>query len=247
MGRLQGHPKIAELNFGRLRRRTTLPFGCEVQRSKRKTMAVYIIAGKPVVRCPMRASDAQIFSFLNDNKTWIEQRMAEDSVRLKQALRVERGAKIFYRARELTIVLREGRKQRVLVDGDKFIIQGHRLTPAKARLQLEEFLIEKATDYILPRAHGLARYLGVERKLKEIKLRKTKSKWGHCTSTGVIQYNYLIMLAPYSIIDYMITHEVCHLLHMDHSRRFWNLVDSLCPNSEHYMNWLKEHEHRFWV
>lgn len=247
MGRLQSHLKIAELNFGRERRRSTLPFGCEVQRSKRKTMAVYIIAGKAVVRCPLRASDAQILSFLNDNKTWIEQRMAEDSVRLKQALRVERGAKIFYRARELTIVFREGRKQRVLVDGDKFIIQGHRLTPAKARLQLEEFLIGKATAYIMPRARGLARYLGVEHKLKEIKLRKTKSKWGHCTSTGVIQYNYLIMLAPYSIIDYMITHEVCHLLHMDHSQRFWNLVDSLCPDSERYMNWLKEHEHRFWI
>lgn len=247
MRQTQKHLKIAKLNFGRERRRSSLPFGCEVERSKRKTMAVYIIQGKVIVRCPLRASEAQIFSFLNDNKSWIEQRMAEESVRLKQALRVERGAKIFYRARELTIVFREGRKERVLVEGDKFIIQGHKLTPAKARLQLEEFLIDKASLYIMPRARGLARYLGVDRKLQEIKLRKTKSKWGHCTSTGVIQYNYLIMLAPYSIIDYMITHEVCHLLHMDHSQRFWNLVDSLCPNSEHYMAWLKEHEHRFWI
>lgn len=239
--------KIARLNFGRSRPRSTLPFGCEVQRSKRKTLAIYIVQGKVIVRCPPRASNAQISSFLNDNQTWIEKRLAEESIRLKQALRIERGAKIFYRARELTIVFREGRKQRILIDGDKFVIQGHKLTPAKARLQVEEFLIDKASNYILPRARGLARYLGVDGKLKEIKLRKTKSKWGHCTSTGIIQYNYLIMLAPYSIIDYMITHEVCHLLHMDHSRRFWDLVDSLCPNSEHYMSWLKEHEHRFWI
>ncbi|MBI0415234.1 MAG: M48 family metallopeptidase [Nitrosospira sp.] len=247
MRQSQRHLKVANLNFGRQRTRSTLPFGCAVERSKRKTLAVYIIQGKVVVRCPSRASTTQIAGFLNENKTWIEQRMVEESVRLKQALRVERGAKIFYRARELTIVFREGRKARILVDADKFIIQGHRLTPAKARLQLEEFLIDKASEYIMPRARGLAHYLGVDRKLKEIKLRKTKSKWGHCTSTGVIQYNYLIMLAPYSIIDYMITHEVCHMLHMDHSQRFWNLVDSLCPNSEHYVTWLKEHEHRFWI
>lgn len=247
MSQLQRHLKIAKLNFGRERSRSTLPFGCEIERTKRKTLAVYIIKGKVVVRCPPRASNLQISSFLNENKAWIEQRLAEEFVRLRQVLRVERGARIFYRARELTIVFREGRKERILVDGDKFIIQGYKLTPAKARLQLEEFLIDKASEYIMPRARGLARHLGVDRKLKEIKLRKTKSKWGHCTSTGVIQYNYLIMLAPYSIIDYMITHEVCHLLHMDHSRRFWDLVDSLCPNSGHYMTWLRDHEHRFWI
>jgi len=243
---LKSKLNIAALNFGTRERRSTLPFGCEVQRTKRKTLAIYIIQGKVVVRCPPRASNGQITSFLNDNEQWIKQRLVEESLRMKQALRIERGAKIFYRARELTIVFKEGRKERILINGDKFIIQGHKLTPAKARIQVEEYLIDKASEYILPRARGLARYLGVDKKLKEIKLRKTKSKWGHCTSAGVIQYNYLIMLAPYSIIDYMITHEVCHLLHMDHSRRFWNLVDSLCPNSAHYMAWLKEHEHRFW-
>ncbi len=133
-----------------------------------------------------------------------------------------------------------------MVVGDEFIIQGHKLTPAKAKIQVEDFLIDKASEYILPRARGLARYLGVEHKITEIKLRKTKSKWGHCTSTGVLQYNWMIMLAPYSIIDYMITHEVCHLLHMDHSQRFWNRVESICPDCDHYINWLKEHEHRLW-
>lgn len=239
--------KIAKLNFGRERLLSSLPFGCEVVRSKRKTMAVYIIKGKVIVRCPLRESERQIFNFLNENKDWIVQRVSEETARLKQALRVERGAKIFYQARELTIVFREASKSRVLVEGDKFIIEGNKLTPDKAKSQLEQFLINRANTYILPRARGLARHLGVERKLKEIKLRKTKSKWGHCTSTGVIQYNYLIMLAPFSIIDYMITHEVCHLRHMDHSKRFWDLVESLCPDSKRYMGWLKEHEHRFWI
>ena len=238
--------KILPLIFGSRSNAVKCPCECEIVRSKRKTLALYIKHQKVVVRCPLRASKSEVEEFISSSHAWIKDRLCEESLRDKQALRVERGAKIFYRARERTIVFKEGRKQRVMVVGDDFIIQGHKLTPAKAKIQVEDFLIDKASEYILPRARGLARHLGVEHKITEIKLRKTKSKWGHCTSAGVLQYNWMIMLAPFSIIDYMITHEVCHLLHMDHSHRFWNRVESICPDCDHYINWLKDHEHRLW-
>ncbi len=243
---LMSKAKILPLNFGGRSKPVKRPYECEIVRCKRKTLALYIKQQKVVVRCPLRATKSEVEEFITSNHAWIEGRLCEESLREKQALRVEKGAKIFYRARERTIVFKEGRKQRVMVVGDDFIIQGHKLTSAKAKIQVEDFLIDKASEYILPRARGLARHLGVEHKITEIKLRKTKSKWGHCTSTGVLQYNWMIMLAPYSIIDYMITHEVCHLLHMDHSQRFWNRVESICPDCDHYINWLKEHEHRLW-
>ena len=238
--------KIVPLNFGASRRQGLPALSYEVLRSKRKTLAIYITHKKVVVRCPLRASKADVQEFVSANQEWIEKRLFEESVRDQETLRIEKGARIFYRARELTMVFKEGRKSRVLINGDKFTVQGHKLTTDKARIQVEDFLIDKASEYLLPRARGLARHLGVDHKITEIKLRKTKSKWGHCTSAGVIQYNWMIMMAPYSIIDYMITHEVCHLVHMDHSKRFWNLVESICPNHEHYIGWLKEHEHRFW-
>ena len=238
--------KILPLIFGSRSKAMKYPYECEIVRSKRKTLALYIKHQKVVVRCPLRASKSEVEEFISSSHAWIEGRLWEESLREKQALRVERGAKIFYRARERTIVFKEGRKQRVMVVDDDFIIQGHKLTPAKAKIQVEDFLIDKASEYILPRARGLARHLGVEHKITEIKLRKTKSKWGHCTSSGVLQYNWMIMLAPFSIIDYMITHEVCHLLHMDHSQRFWNRVESICPDCDHYIIWLKDHEHRLW-
>lgn len=237
--------KVLPLNFGSSKL-SPRAFQCEVVRSKRKTLAIYISHKKVVIRSPMRASKAELEEFISSNKAWIEGKLYEESLRDKELLRIEKGAKIFYRARERTIVFKEGRKKRILINGDEFVVQGHKLTAAKARIQVEDFLIDKASEYILPRARGLARHLGVEHKITEIKLRKTKSKWGHCTSTGVLQYNWLIMLAPYSIIDYMITHEVCHLLHMDHSRRFWNQVEAICSDCDHYIDWLKEHEHRFW-
>jgi hypothetical protein len=194
----------------------------------------------------MRASKAEIEEFVNKNQKWIHERLAEERAYDKQKLRIADGGTIFFRARELSIMFKEGRKERILINGDKLIIQNHKLNSDKARTQIEKYLTQKATEYIIPRAEALAKYLGVDKKITEIKLRKTKSKWGHCTSNGVIQYNWLIMLAPYSIIDYMITHEVCHLLHMDHSRRYWDLVESICPQYLQYIEWLKKHEHRLW-
>jgi hypothetical protein len=237
--------KIIPLNFGG-KQHLASPFNFEIQRSRRKTLAIHVKHRKVEVRSPLRAGKAEIQKFVENNKAWIEQRLLDESLRYKESLRIEKGRKILFRARELEIVFRERRKQRVLIEGGQFVIQGHKLTAAKAKVQVEDYLIDKASEYLLPRTRALTKHLGVDAKLNEIKLRKTKSKWGHCTSAGVIQFNWLIMLAPFAIIDYMITHEVCHLIYMDHSKRYWELVDSICPNSESYVDWLKQHEHRLY-
>jgi predicted metal-dependent hydrolase len=239
--------KILPLKFGAAKKLSALPFAYEIVRSKRKTLALHVSDKKVQVRCPMFVSSYQVAAFIENNRAWVERRLSEELKRNREVLKIQHGRQIFYKARELTIEFKEGRKERVVVSGSSFIIQGHQLTPAKAALQVEEFLKAKARDYLIPRAMGLAKHLGVDKKIQHIKLRKTKTKWGHCTSRGDLQYNYLIMLAPNSIVDYMITHEVCHLVHMDHSKRFWNLVESLCANHQQYVAWLKEHEHRYWI
>ena len=219
---------------------------CEVLRTKRRTLTLYIKHQKVLVRCPLSATNKEIDEFICSNYDWINERLKEEQIFEKEMLKIQNNSKIFYRARELTIVFRERREKRILVSGNKFIIQDNKINPSAATIQVEDYLIDKASEYIIPRAKSLARHLGVDGKIKEVKLRKTKSKWGHCTSKGIIQFNWLIMLAPYSIIDYIITHEVCHLIYMDHSRHFWNLVESICPGHKDYVTWLNNHEHRFW-
>ena len=220
---------------------------CEILRSRRKTLAIHIKHRKVEVRSPLRASQREIRAFLESNKKWIDDKLRDESRRYRESLRIENGRKIFYRARERKIVFQEGSKHKIVVTKAQFIIQGPSLTPDRAKQQVEAFLLEQAENYLSQRATSLASYLRVSGKLKQVKLRKTRSKWGHCTSSGVIQFNWLIMLAPNSIIDYMIAHEVCHLVHMDHSAKFWDLVESVCPEYDYYMAWLEEHEHRLWL
>lgn len=75
---------------------------------------------------------------------------------------------------------------------------------------------------------------------KKLQIKDQKSSWGTCSSLGNIYLNYRILLAPSYILDYVIIHELCHLRHMDHSKEFWNLVESICPNYLNYKKWLKE-------
>ena len=104
-------PKIVSLNFGNAGGSLAQPFSCEVQRSKRKTLAIYISHRKVVVRCPLRASGLEVRQFVNANQQWIEKRLLEESLREKELLRIEKGGKIFYRAREMEMVFIQRRKQ----------------------------------------------------------------------------------------------------------------------------------------
>jgi len=238
--------KVIPLNFGD-RSSNLKHIDCEIKRFSRKSLAIHVGHRKVEVRSPMWTSRREIRCFLESNKEWIEQKLREEAKRYRESLRIENGRKIFYRARERRIVFQECPRQRVMVTRDEFVIQGPGLTPKKAKEQVEAYLHERASRYLPDRARALSRYLRVSRRLKEVKLRKTKTKWGHCTSTGVVQFNWLIMLAPDSIIDYMIAHEICHLVHMNHSEKFWDLVETVCPDYEYYREWLQQHEHRLWL
>lgn len=222
------------------------PRAYEVRRSRRKTLAIHVFHGRVEVRCPMRATRREIDDFVARHRRWIRRRLEEEARRDGEATRIEQGGRIFFHAKDLAVEFRDDPRRRIGVEGRRFVIQGPGPTAERAAVWLGEHLAEEAARSIPPRARALARHLALDGRLKSIRFRKTRSKWGYCTSDGVLQFNWLIMLAPHSIVDYIIAHEVCHLQHMNHSRSFWSLVGSLCPRYRHYVDWLKRHEHRLW-
>ena len=237
---------VIPLNFGD-RSSSLKHIDCEIKRSSRKSLAIHVGHRRVEVRTPLYASRREIRAFLEANKAWIEQKLRDEARRYRESLRIADGRRIFYQARDRRIVFQQQLCRRIVVTRDHFIIQGPELTTERAREQVEAYLQQRARQILPDRARALAAFLGVSRRLKEVRLRKTKTKWGHCTSSGVVQFNWLIMLAPNSIIDYMIAHEVCHLVHMNHSQEFWKLVESLCPDYRYYREWLQAHEHRLWL
>ncbi|MEC8427906.1 MAG: M48 family metallopeptidase, partial [Pseudomonadota bacterium] len=120
-----------------------------------------------------------------------------------------------------------------------------RCTEQTLQRKLSDWYLSQAQEYMGPKTLRYARQLN--KSVSDIKFRRTKSKWGHCTSRGVIQYNWLIMMAPVAVIDYLIAHEVSHLVHHNHSARVWNTVEKLDPAYRQHRQWLKDQGHKFLI
>ncbi len=98
---------------------------------------------------------------------------------------------------------------------------------------------QAARDYFTKRCAYYRQFTGGN--YSRITIRDQKTRWGSCSSTGTLSFNYRLMFAPPRVLDYVVVHELCHLTHMNHSRDFWNLVASVMPDYKQYKAWLKEH------
>ena len=94
-----------------------------------------------------------------------------------------------------------------------------------------------AKPIITEKVRHFADKMGVE--YGKITIRCQKTRYGSCTAKGNLNFNCLIMLMPEKIIDYVIVHELCHIKEMNHSRRFWNVVESVLPDYKERRKWLK--------
>lgn len=99
-------------------------------------------------------------------------------------------------------------------------------------------LAERALEVLPERAKWYAERIGVS--YGRITIRNQKTCWGSCSQKGNLNFNCLLMLAPPEIADYVVVHELCHRLEMNHSKRFWELVEKELPDYRERRRWLKE-------
>ncbi|MDG6773991.1 SprT family zinc-dependent metalloprotease [Thiomicrorhabdus sp. ZW0627] len=111
------------------------------------------------------------------------------------------------------------------------------LTDIKGAIQ--HWFIEQSHAYIEPRMESYARQIGVQP--KSVTVKTYKSRWGSCYPDGRIQFNWKLMQAPEWVVDYVIVHELCHLVHANHSRNFWQLVERHYPQTPQAKRWIKQH------
>ena len=111
---------------------------------------------------------------------------------------------------------------------------GQRLTGEEIRA-----LADRARREIPPRVEMFARKAGVS--YGRITIRNQKSRWGSCSSRGNLNFNCLLMLAPPGVTDYVIVHELCHRIEMNHSARFWAEVERVMPDYREARKWLRDH------
>lgn len=106
------------------------------------------------------------------------------------------------------------------------------------RQALENWYRQKGLEVITERIQFYSRYFDVQP--TSIKVKEQKKRWGTCTSERRLLFNWRLVMAPLEVVDYVVVHEMCHMVHMNHSKAFWNLVATILPDYRQRKQWLKE-------
>jgi predicted metal-dependent hydrolase len=200
------------------------------------------------ILAPVSLKDAEIDAVVARKRHWIAARLKEmDSCDFQTPQhRYEEGELFLFRGKHLLLTLVDGRDE-VCFDNDKLLVAvPHVLTQEERSNYIQERLRRwfflKAQEILRKKTFEYALLCGCTPVFVSVK--EYRSRWGCCFSDGRIYYNWKIIMAPEEIINYVIIHELCHLLEANHSGRYWALVEKRVPDWQEKRNWLRRNGHR---
>ncbi len=226
----------------------SLPFAYDIVRSpRRRSISIEVRAACVRVRAPLGVAERDLHQFVREKRHWISRKIAEQK-QLLQAIperQYHSGVQLPYLGCSLELVVETARTSKVersLVNGREYLhvgISTRSKMPVATQVQraVRVWYQQEALRLLTQKTDQLVARMGLRH--AGVTVKATRSKWGHCTSRGTIQYNWHILLAPMNIVDYLVAHEVCHLRHPNHSSAFWQLVASVCPSFLEDRAWLK--------
>ena len=205
------------------------------RQARRYTLRIDSASRNVVLTMPPRGSLRQAQEFAEKHGGWIAARLQ----RLPEPAPFAEGAVIPLRGVDHRIVHRRGRGTVWVEAGDDgrlLCVAGQ--APHVAR-RVGDFLKREAKQDLEEASRRAAAQLAVA--IKRVSVRDPSSRWGSCSSTGVLSYSWRLIFAPPFVLDYLAVHEVAHLVEMNHSRRFWRLVEKICPDYPRAKAWLDAH------
>ncbi len=199
-------------------------------RARRVRVNVHAHSGVEVVlptRAPERAAAAAIIEL----RPWIERRLRE-AREVRERIAARAGT-IPYLGMPLELVPQAGRT-RVHRDGQRLLVPAGDAHPA-----LERFYRRAARAEIAPRLDRATALAGSRYSALDIRAQRTR--WASCSPSGRMSFNWRLLLAPERVLEYVVWHEVCHLELLDHSPRFWSLLERHWPGYREDRDWLRLH------
>lgn len=212
--------------------------------ARRRSISIEVRAGKVVLRAPMTVADSVLLTFLSQKADWVRSKIAEQQVIVDAVptRSYDAGAQLPFMDQSLTLVIGIGATAAVKrVDNNLHVLLSSRSSQSREqqiKRLVSRWYQQQAAALLTQKTQQLCQRMALV--CTQVTIKATRSKWGHCTSAGAIQYNWQILLAPEAIVDYLVAHEVSHLRHHNHSAEFWALVGSVCPDFKQRRQWLKQ-------
>lgn len=240
--------KPAALRVSQLSTQRELGFDVTVKRSaRRRTLEIIIRRSEVHLMLPAFVSDLEGMRFLQRKQEWVLETLQKQRQRAGEivAKRYEEGETFEFLGRSYPLRIYTAKRNDVqLANGCLYVgfAKSMGLISADAvQKALWQWYQRQAMEMLVRKTDALVTQIG--RSYAGVRLRRTKTKWGHCTAAGVIQYNWQIVAAPEAVIDYLVAHEVSHLVHANHGQRFWRHVERLLPGYREPRAWLRSRGH----
>lgn len=209
---------------------------------KRKTIGIYVDTyGNVEIRGPINTPEAKIDEIVEAKWPWIIKHVAEHKEKTKgfKEKTYEDGEHFLFLGKEYPIAITEDetlREETIEFDGLALLIRVKNRQSDKLQKLMSRFYKQQCKRQVESRIKYFQHFF--KEKPKAIKISSNKKIWGSCNSNRELTFNWKLMMAPPEVIDYIVVHEMCHMVHMNHDRSFWRLVGKLMPEYKICEDWL---------
>jgi len=214
----------------------------QVVYSDRKTLSIIVERDRSLlVRAPKNMSVEEIQQWVDEKKLWIYEKIRHPQKYPPEPVKKEfaTGETILYLGRNYRLELTNENSDGIHFDSCFYVSRRQKNHTGEL---FRAWYMERAREKLLPRIRHFAETMGV--KYDRLLISDLKYRWASCTPKNNLNFNWRIIKAPMSVVDYLIVHELAHLLEPNHSPKFWNIIAVQVPDYEKPKKWLKEFGYR---
>lgn len=212
-------------------------------KKRRKTISLHIKEDRRIyIYAPYRTPKWEIERFIKEKRSWIVKKMSEKERSIKEAEKAFiPGEKFLYLGESYPLEIEESsnRKVPLKLSFGKFVLDKDHIEEAKDLFI--QWYKKEAKARIIERIDFYSNRLQLFS--KGIRITSAKYRWGSCSRDNRLSFSWRIIMASLSIIDYILIHELVHIKEKNHSKRFWNYLESILPDYRKHRLWLKKNGH----
>ena len=205
-------------------------------KSKRRTLSLMVDENaKVIVKAPKNMPFNDIQNFLDSKEKWIKEKVKKQQNTLNINKKIIEYKQVLFLGNLYDVILVDGISD-IIIEDSYFCI------PTKysnsIQKQIKKWLIIQAEEIVLSRLEYLAGVMQID--FTSVKLAGYTARWGSCDVNYNLSFNFKIAMLPTKVIDYVVIHELTHILEFNHSQKFWDIVESIMPEYKKYRQMLKK-------
>lgn len=220
---------------------TLIPFDYKViRRERKKTASLQVSPSNEVsIIVPLDLEESEIHKVVKQKTQWVLKKIRFNN-EVKYPYNEKEyvsGEAFTYLGRNYRLKVIEGDKNHIELKNGRFDATITNATQAQIKDMLTTWYMQHAEIKLIERVRRFQSRLGVS--CQGIKVKTLRRQWGSCTKDAMINFNWKIIVAPMTIVDYVVVHELCHLKYNDHSKQYWKLLERVMPDYLEHKEWLR--------